>query len=143
MSGSALATRCHTHRHGFRLVASARTDQIGFCRLTQMRRLRLLTTSAVMNDKPLTMKQAWTAYDGLRGDERVEFLAEPSAVEHTFRGLSSSAHASPKLWADAYLTALAVECGASIVTFDGRSHAAAATPCFFANSPLLPPSVVA
>jgi toxin-antitoxin system PIN domain toxin len=91
---------------------------IGFCRLTQMSLLRLLTTSATMEGAPLSMKQAWDAYDVLAGDERVEFIQEPPSVERAFRGLSSSAHASPKLWADAYLTALAAECGASIVTFD-------------------------
>jgi hypothetical protein len=92
--------------------------RIGFCRLTQMGLLRLLTTSAVMDGKPLTMKQAWSAYDVLAGDERVEFISEPPAVEKAFRGLSSSAHASPKLWADAYLAAFASECGARLVTFD-------------------------
>ena len=64
------------------------------------------------------MKDAWKAYDGFFSDERVEFLAEPPAVERAFRGLSSSTHASPKLWADAYLTALATEYGGSVATFD-------------------------
>jgi len=91
---------------------------IGFCRFTQMGLLRLLTTSAVMDGKPLSMKQAWSAYDVLAGDERTEFISESPAVERAFRGLSSSAHASPKLWADAYLTAFAGECGGSLVTFD-------------------------
>jgi predicted nucleic acid-binding protein len=71
-----------------------------------------------MDGKPLSMAQAWNAYDVLAGDERVEFVPEPPAVERAFRGLSSSAHASPKLWADAYLTAFANECGGSVVTFD-------------------------
>jgi toxin-antitoxin system PIN domain toxin len=91
---------------------------IGFCRMTQLGLLRLLTTSAAMDGKPLSMKQAWNAYDVLAGDERVEFISEPPAVERAFRGVSSSAHASPKLWADAYLTAFASECGGSLVTFD-------------------------
>jgi hypothetical protein len=94
------------------------TRPIAFCRFTQIGLLRLLTTSAAMDNKPLSMKQAWNAYDVLAGDERVEFVQEPLSVERAFRGLSSSANASPKLWADAYLTALAAECGASIVTFD-------------------------
>ena len=91
---------------------------IGFCRFTQIGLLRLLTTSAVMDGKPLTMKRAWNAYDVFAGDERVELISEPPAVERAFRGLSSTDHASPKLWADAYLTAFAGECGASVVTFD-------------------------
>ena len=91
---------------------------IGFCRFTQIGLLRLLTTSAVMDGQPLTTMQAWNAYDVLAGDERTEFVSEPPAVERVFRGLSSSAHASPKLWADAYLIAFAKECGGSLVTFD-------------------------
>jgi toxin-antitoxin system PIN domain toxin len=91
---------------------------IGFCRFTQIGLLRLLTTSAAMDGKPLGMKQAWNAYDVLAGDERVEFISEPPSVERAFRGLSSSTHASPKLWADAYLIAFAAECGATLVTFD-------------------------
>jgi uncharacterized protein len=94
------------------------TRPIGFCRLTQIGLLRLLTTSAAMDGKPLSMKQAWKTYDVLAGDERVEFISEPPSVERAFRGLSSSTHASPKLWADAYLIALAAECGATLVTFD-------------------------
>jgi toxin-antitoxin system PIN domain toxin len=91
---------------------------IAFCRFTQIGLLRLLTTSAAMEGMPLSMKQAWREYDIFTGDERVEFVSEPPAVERAFRGLSSSARASPKLWADAYLTAFAGECGGSIVTFD-------------------------
>jgi len=101
---------------------------IGFCRSTQIGLLRLLTTSAAMEGMPLSMKQAWHEYDIFAGDERVEFVSEPPAVERAFRGLSSSAHASPKLWADAYLTALAGECGGSIVTFD-RSLARRSRKC--------------
>ncbi len=91
---------------------------IGFCRFTQLGLLRLLTTSAVMDGKPLTMKRAWNVYDVFAGDERVELISEPLAVERAFRGLSSTDHASPKLWADAYLMAFASECGATLVTFD-------------------------
>lgn len=71
-----------------------------------------------MNERPLSMREAWKAYDGFLGDERVEFISEPPTLEYVFRGLSSSTHASPKLWADAYLAAFARECGASLVTFD-------------------------
>ena len=114
----ALASDEHTQRRAALAWWRPNNVQIGFCRVTQMGLLRLLTTAAVMNGRPLSMKEAWKAYDGFFSDERVEFLAEPPAVERAFRGLSSSVHASPKLWADAYLTAFANECGGSIVTFD-------------------------
>ena len=114
----ALASEEHTQRGAALDWWRPNDGPIAFCRITQMGLLRLLTTATVMNDRPLSMREAWRVYDGFLGDERVEFLTEPLSVERAFRGYSSSAHASPKLWADAYLTAFAGECGGSIVTFD-------------------------
>ena len=95
---------------------SART--IGFLRYTQMSLMRLLTTAAAMNNRPLTMANAWKAYDRLFDDERVTFYPEPAGMESSFREYAAGHHASPKLWADAYLAAFATEHGGSIVTFD-------------------------
>jgi toxin-antitoxin system PIN domain toxin len=114
----ALASEEHTHRSAALGWWRPNDGPIAFCRISQMGLLRLLTTAAVMNNRPLSMREAWKVYDGFFGDERVEFLTEPPAVERTFRKYSFGAHASPKLWADAYLTAFASECGGSIVTFD-------------------------
>ncbi|MBZ5606946.1 MAG: PIN domain-containing protein [Acidobacteriia bacterium] len=91
---------------------------IAFCRFTQLGLLRLLTTSGVMGGQPLTMRQAWKAYDRFLNDERVEFVAEPPSIDAAFRGFSSGRHASPKLWADAYLLAFAAELGGVVITFD-------------------------
>jgi uncharacterized protein len=108
----------HVHQKAALNWWQRESGAIAFCRFTQIGLLRLLTTSVVMDGKPFSMKQAWSAYDNFAGDERVEFVQEPPGVERVFRGLSSSAHASPKLWADAYLTAFANECRGSVVTFD-------------------------
>src|SRR5580658_3895837 len=118
----------HVHREIALSWWQREQGTIAFCRFTQIGLLRLLTTSAAMEGMPLSMKQAWHEYDIFAGDERVEFVSEPPAVERAFRGLSSSVHASPKLWADAYLTAFAGECGGSIVTFD-RSLARRSSNC--------------
>jgi toxin-antitoxin system PIN domain toxin len=92
---------------------------IGFCRMTQIGVLRLLTTAAVMNGKPLKMRQAWMVYDTFTRDERVEFLPEPATIDRTFREHASKRNqASPKLWGDAYLLAFATESGGELVTFD-------------------------
>ena len=114
----ALSSEEHTQRRAALNWWRSNDGPIVFCRITQMGLLRLLTTAAVMNQKPLSMKEAWKVHDGFLGDERVEFLTEPPALERAFREFSSSAHASPKLWADAYLTAFASECGGRLVTFD-------------------------
>jgi toxin-antitoxin system PIN domain toxin len=100
-------------------------ETIAFTRFTQMSVLRLLTTAAAMNDRPLTMPAAWKAYDRLFADDRVALLPEPSGVEERFREYASLRRSSPKLWADAYLAAVATESNAAIVSFDraltGRS----------------------
>ncbi|HYL72743.1 MAG TPA: TA system VapC family ribonuclease toxin [Bryobacteraceae bacterium] len=92
---------------------------IGFCRMTQVGLLRLLTTAAVMNGRPLKMRQAWMVYDSFTRDERVEFLPEPPSIDRIFREHTSKRNqASPKLWADAYLIAFATESDGNVVTFD-------------------------
>jgi len=76
--------------------------------------------------QPLTMHQAWKAYDQLLSDERVQFVAEPELIEPELRRLSSGANVSPKLWADAYLLAFATQMGGVLVTFDrALAHRAA------------------
>lgn len=93
-------------------------DAIAFSRFTQISVLRLLTTSAAMNGNPLTMKQAWKAYDQLYLDDRVCLLSEPPSIEEKFRALSASGTTSPKVWADAYILAFASAVEATVVTFD-------------------------
>jgi len=101
------------------------TDAIGFCRFTQLGVLRLLTTPATMNGKPLTMDAAWKAFDRLFDDDRVVLMPEPHGVDTTFRKFATGRRASPKMWADAYLLAFTVSSNASLITFDralaGRS----------------------
>ena len=80
--------------------------------------LRLLTTSAAMNGQPLSMSESSSARDSLYLDDRVVFLAEPPMLERAFRNAAFSDQASPKLWADAYLTAFAEVLGAQVVTLD-------------------------
>jgi len=109
--------------HIHRAVASewwetGSSGTIAFCRLTQIGVLRLLTTAAAMNGKPLTMTEAWRAYDRLFEDDRVVLVPEPEALEAEFRRRSGSGAASPKVWADAYLISFAVQMNAAVVTLD-------------------------
>lgn len=101
---------------------------IGFCRLAQLSLLRLLTTPAVMNDRPLSMAEAWNRYDGLYRDERIKFFAEPHGIDGPLRLHSSQTSISPKLWADAYLLAFAQAAQGTLVTFD-RALAGRSTNC--------------
>ena len=109
----------HVHRDAARHWWESDTSEVvAFIRFTQLGVLRLLTTAAAMNNRPLTMQQAWTAYDKLFTDERVGFLDEPPDSEQIFRLHAQQGEASPKLWADAWLVACAEQSQASLVTFD-------------------------
>lgn len=119
----------HVHRDSAReWWDSDRSDVIGFLRFTQIDVLRLLTTAAAMNGKPLTMPEAWAAYDRLFADDRVAFVDEPRGIESRFRLHAGEPRASPKVWADAWLLAFAEESSGTVVTFD-QSLAGRAQQC--------------
>ena len=135
----ALALADHTHappaQQWYRETTAA---TIAFSRLTQISVLRLLTTAAVMNGKPLTMRAAWAAYDQFFDeDDRVAFLPEPRDLDLAFRPRSESRRAAPKLWADVYIAAFAVASGGVVVTFDSgmTRHG---VECIVLESPRIP-----
>ena len=95
-------------------------ETAGFCRVTQMGFLRLLTSPMVMGDEVKTQVQAWQGYDVLTSDSRVVFYPEedPAAVEDEFRALTTTARSAHKQFPDAYLAAFARAGGLTLVTFD-------------------------
>jgi toxin-antitoxin system PIN domain toxin len=108
-------------REWFDAQSAARS--VLFCRSTQQSFLRLLTTDAVLRPygiPPLTNAAAWAVYDGLRSDRRIGWAAEPpnDDVERRWKGFAARDLASPKLWMDAYLAALAASGGHRLVTTD-------------------------
>ena len=112
-------------RHQHHAVAAGWFDRIkndtaGFCRLTQIGFLRLLTHPQVMGDEVRTQAQAWKAYDELTSDPRIIFHAELELdrVDAEFKAMSTSDRSSPQQWPDAYLAAFAHAEGLVLVTFD-------------------------
>jgi len=114
----ALSAMEHEHRQIARRWWATCDGPIAFSRLSQLGLLRLLTTAAFMDGKPLTNLQALKVYDRFFEDSRVVFLAEMPGVERQFRKNAASTTASPKLWADAWLLAIAQTTGGTLVTFD-------------------------
>ena len=115
----ALAFEVHAH-HG-----TARTwfDSVGvrtalWCRVTQQGFLRLASNPSVFGAEALTLRDAWSCYDALSGDERTGFVAESAGLERLWREYASSRTYSPKVWTDAYLVAFAASAGLTMVTFD-------------------------
>lgn len=114
----AIAAPEHIHAPVARTWWEQENGTIAFCRLTQLGFLRLMTTAAVMDGKPLTMNEAWRVYDRLYKDDRVMFISEPIEVDGRFREKATGQTASPKTWADAWLLAVAQASEGVLVTFD-------------------------
>jgi toxin-antitoxin system PIN domain toxin len=114
----ALAAPEHIHAPLARRWWEQETGAIAFSRLTQLGFLRLTTTAAAMDGRPLTITQAWRVYDRFYDDDRVLFISEPAEIDQRFREKAVGRQASPKIWADAWLLAMAQTAGGLLVTFD-------------------------
>ena len=114
----ALASPDHIHKLLALNWLDRQAGMIAMTRATQKSFLRLITTAAVMNNKPLTNEDAWLAYDRFFGDNRFSFFPEPPGVDRFFRLESSKTVPAPKLWADAWLLAFAHATGGTVITFD-------------------------
>ena len=71
-----------------------------------------------MKDKPLSFDEAWRIYDRLLADDRVVFSPEHSMTDRFFRTNTAGPARAPKVWADAWLLAVAQAAGGVLVTFD-------------------------
>jgi uncharacterized protein len=119
----ALALSKHQfHQVARRWFAQQSADHsVLFCRLTQLSFLRLLTTQGVMRlyELPaLTNAEAWTVYDELLAERRCGWATENAAADTRLHRFTSRNSVSPKLWADAYLAALAITEGYKLLTAD-------------------------
>jgi toxin-antitoxin system PIN domain toxin len=114
----ALAAPEHPHNAVARRWWQQHQGGIAFVRQSQTGLLRLTTTAAAMDGKPLSVDDAWRVYDRFYEDDRVTFIAEPADVEKEFRERAVGPSASPKVWADAWLLAVAEAAGGVLVTFD-------------------------
>jgi uncharacterized protein len=107
---------------------NAYPGSIAFCRMSQLALLRLLTTAATMDGKPLSNLEALAVHDRFFHDDRVIFVSEPREAEAQFRIHAALPSASPKVWADVWLLACAQTAGGTLVTFD-RALASRSSQC--------------
>ena len=111
--------RAHIHSEKARQwFDQAGDQQFYFCRVIQMSVLRILTTERVMGSDVQSMAGAWKLWDQIIADDRIGLIGEPEGLERPFRAASRLGTPSPKVWADAYLLAFAVEAGLKLITFD-------------------------
>lgn len=92
---------------------------IGLCLLTRLAVLRLLTNRVAMNGAPIKPAAALKAWQRLATDPRCFYIDSPPAShEACFVALVSGREATPNLWTDAWLAALAKSFDHEVATFD-------------------------
>lgn len=115
----ALASQRHVHSAVCgEWLGSIRSGAVGFCRVTQMGLLRLLTNSSAMGVDVLSSRESWRTYRTILADERIRWVAEPTGLEAEWQRLTTHGSSTPKLWTDAYLAAFADAAGMQLVTLD-------------------------
>ena len=115
----ALVSRRHVHyRIASGWLETVLDDQVGFCRITQIGLLRLLTNRHIMGSDVLNQIEAWKVYRRLASDGRIRFLSEPLGIETAWHELTRSGQPATNLWTDAYLQAFGRLSGAQVVSFD-------------------------
>jgi toxin-antitoxin system PIN domain toxin len=110
----------HAHRApAMRWWEGCEDDDVGLCLPVHMAMLRLFTNVRVMGTGTLRPEEAWDAVGQLIGDPRV-VLIEQIPDNHTkhWRANIKGRQASPDLWTDAWLAALAQATDSEMTTFD-------------------------
>jgi|HubBroStandDraft_4_1064222.scaffolds.fasta_scaffold99752_2 toxin-antitoxin system PIN domain toxin len=110
----------HAHHPAAADWFGRQTDDLAFCRVTQMSLLRLLTNAAIMGDDAADRSQAWRILDQLGADERVLWAEEPDDLDAVWRAISARDDKSHKLWTDDYLAAFAQASDATLATLDSK-----------------------
>lgn len=108
-----------TARASFRECAPK--SPAAFCRSTEQSYLRLASTPALLAHyrcTGLNNRDVVGFLNDFHQLPQVAFIAEPPSTRDLWLKLSDSSFASPKVWMDAYLAALAISANLRLVTFD-------------------------
>ena len=121
----ALAYSHHVHHRVARrwYESLAATDELIFCRHTQMGFLRLLTNPAIMGEEAKSQVDAWLTYDAFFVSPSIRFMSEPGGIERRFRQFARSVLPTSQDWADSYLAAFAEQGALTLATFDKKLSA--------------------
>ena len=115
----ALSFEAHLHHsRALRWFERAAPDSCVFCRQSQSGFLRLATNPAVFDSETVSLPRAWSLYDQLLSDERVQYAPEPPGLESVWRRYTEPYPYSHRVWSDAYLAAFAAVSGLTLVSFD-------------------------
>jgi toxin-antitoxin system PIN domain toxin len=94
-------------------------DTVGFCRMSEMSFLRLVTQKIADSYAPITNGEAVEKLEQWKRLAFVEVCSEPEKLEAEWLRLATVGKAAPKRWMDAYLAAFALQSRMRLVTLDG------------------------
>lgn len=107
------------HKRARRYWYEESGERLAFCRITALGFLRLSTNASAMGGQPLTVLQAWQAYQAFRRLPEVLLADEPADCEAWLERWALGVRPTPRQWTDAYLASFARAGGLRIVSFDG------------------------
>jgi toxin-antitoxin system PIN domain toxin len=114
----ALSVSHHPHHVRARAYWSEEASaEVGFCRVTMLGLLRLLTQPRVMGAAAMAPSAALDVLQRWQGLPEISLRAEPATLDTTFERLLQGSLPA-RLLTDAYLAALALSGGMRLVTFD-------------------------
>ena len=93
-------------------------DTLGFCRMSEMSFLRLLTQRIAEGYLPVKNQDAVEKLHEWKRLPFVEVCAEPEAMEFDWLRMAAAGQPAPKRWMEAYLAAFAICAGMRLVTLD-------------------------
>ena len=94
-------------------------ESVGLSLPVRLGILRLLTNKTAMEGSPVSPEEALAAWDRFEEDPRTLWLHEPECThEIHFRRFVKGRPASPNLWTDAWLAALAEASAIGFTSFD-------------------------
>ncbi|MDX2081114.1 MAG: TA system VapC family ribonuclease toxin [Terrimicrobiaceae bacterium] len=109
----------HTHHvRARRYWEEEAASHLGFCRVTMLGLLRLLTNARVMHGAPFTAAEAWEAYRAFAALPEVCFVEDSVVAENRFELWSRVPGFPADRWTDAWIAAIASSVDARAVSFD-------------------------
>ena len=115
----ALSVEGHVHHaRASRYVADESSDELAFCRATELALLRLLSNTAAFGELALDGRAAWAAVESLLASPRVTRIDEPETLDQVLGAWGSDLDIKGRHWTDAYLAAFATASGCRLVSFD-------------------------
>lgn len=106
------------HERAARYWREEAAERIAFCRVTALGLVRLSINAGPMGGSPLSVPQAWSAYQSILALPEVYLAPEPATCEAVLDDWIWQGLVTHRLWTDAYLAAFAVSAGMRLVSFD-------------------------